>query len=242
MKSFRFLLLLCGLAGAALLPASSAQAGFVAGFAGDNARFNQPDQIADGAVSYAVYDNVANDIAIDGVSQGSLGGRYVYMYQIVNWDQAQGGEENLLSLDIQVQNSLVQSIGFFDTTSFNESGQGPINGTNPIVNQPLAANYLTDSPGATNPVAFSNAGGEVSWTFAPGLPTTPAAGSWSTVVWFTSDLSPAQFREATLSGATGITTNNLPVPTPLPGGLALLVSGAPGLFGLWVAMRRKNRA
>jgi hypothetical protein len=64
-------------------------------------------------------------------------------------------------------------------------------------------------------------------------------GDWSSVVFFTVDIGDATYREASLTDG-GNAFGDLPTATPVPAGLALLLTGLPGLAGLGLVLRRKE--
>lgn len=120
-----------------------------------------------------------------------------------------------------------------------------MDGSNPELNGPLdGTDPITHNGSAINPLFadIDNVDNDVSWLFFPsgppfnGFGTIPTGGT-STILFLTSDLGPVSTDAFVTDGSIGV--GYVPAPTPLPSGLALLLSAVPGLAGLMLLHRRR---
>jgi hypothetical protein len=191
----------------------------------------------------------------------------VFFYQVVNTNPGLDAEDPLEDLEIPVlPGALITSVGFLADMVFVDPflGGGAVGpaanvALGPDVGLPetilaglggdgipssfgFAPSGFVDSSTATGTAAFDPTMGTLTGSmveFNWGDPPMIGAGLWSSVVFFTADIGSATYREATLTDA-GATFGDLPTATPVPAGLALLLTGLPGLAGLGLVLRRKE--
>ncbi len=226
------------------LSLSQAQAGlFLTGFTG-NTPFNGA-AIADGTVSFSVYqndpgDNWATDLGVDpqGTSIDETA-PYVYFYQVVN-DNPLTPDDPLAAFLTPKNGSEYSSMGYLDEMVFDDGGTG-VNGTTNTglddgrdLNAQSSAFIPDDN--AMNPSSISAAPTDfVRFNFVPEIPT----GAYSTILFVTSNLGPIYATGQLRDGATAtgsIASHGAPEPGSLLVWGGLLVVGA-----TVTACRRRSR-
>jgi hypothetical protein len=194
--------------------------------------------------------------------------KLVFFYQVVNTNPGLPGEADdpLEDLEIpQLPGALISSIGFLSDMVFDDPIGGAVGpglaglnvalgpdagvGDNPI--GPGTGGDFTPSYAGFTPAGFVASAAavdptdgmvtgsriEFNWGDPPVSGIDP--GDWSSVVFFTVDIGDATYREASLTDG-GNAFGDLPTATPVPAGLALLLTGLPGLAGLGLVLRRKE--
>ncbi|MEX0711623.1 MAG: PEP-CTERM sorting domain-containing protein [Pirellulales bacterium] len=219
-------------------------------------------------VSFAVYDNSGDDFdtGVLGSPTGlyergdlltpevDLSAPFIYLYQITNFNVA-ADNLHIRVFYLTDTHDLIDAIGFFSGRVFTDtdgnvgpSGNealGDDSGTDPV--DPLVDDVVTlygSDPGfasltaAGDPDDAGDAGGGIKFIQYTSS-TVLSDGAFSSVIIATSNFGPS-FRTGILEdGGDDLTSDgNVPVPTPEPATLALLLGGAP--VGL-VALRRRRK-
>jgi hypothetical protein len=215
-----------------------------------------------GIVSFAVYDNGLNDFddivagsdlstatLIDLYNTVDLSAPFLYLYQITNFNTLTD------ALDIRTfyltdPHDLIDAIGVFSGRVFTDaSGDvgpalNPALGVDPVavLVDDLVVPSLVDpgfgSDGAAGDPDDAGKSGDlkvIQYTLATVL----QDGQFSSLIIATSDFGPSYRRSIIEDGGPDINSDgNVPIPTPEPATLALLLAGAP--VGL-VALRRRRK-
>lgn len=253
MKRIVIMCLSLAVAGVMAMPAQATWMTVANGYSNDfagNGYFQDNSSSISAVLSVAAYDNTGRTFSAPlGATVGSPGpasfdADYVFLYQVVN---VFGGDMHLLS-SVNIPLTLashVSEIGWFNGLVFNDgadvnignAGLGIVAGTDNEFQQ-----YSSDPDFAVDANAFSPEAAQV------GSPITGARarfsfdselfeeGDHSTVMFLTSNVKPSFTTSA-------LVINDLPsdgvslTPAPVPAGLALLLTGLPGLG--FVMLRRK---
>ena len=187
----------------------------------------------------------------------------VFFYEVVNTNPAGNPNDALERFTAATGFTHVSSFGYVSGHVFNEPGD-VANPVGPAGNRELgtATASTGDTSGDATPTesgaslgspAFVANGSAIApitaalvpsgvrwrWVNPSTLEPNLVANGFSTILFITIATGAAVYDVARLED-TGDTFGDVPSPTPVPGGIALLLSGCPALMGLWMASRRRR--